>query len=291
MYELIQISDSCYYIESPAKIGLVLTEEGAVLIDSGNDKDAGKKVKRHLDANGWTLRAIYNTHSHADHIGGNQFLQAQTGCHIYARGLEADFTNHPWLEPAYLYGAQPPAQLRHKFLMAKDSAAEPLTQDALPEGLAMFPLPGHSFDMVGFRHADGIVYLADCLSSEATLGKYGIGFLVDPGAYIETLEAVKKMEARLFIPAHAAPTGDIRPLAQRNIDKVNEIADAIVRICAEPKSPEEILRQFFTDYGLTMNFEQYVLIGSTLRGYLAWLQDGGRVAAEFADNRLLWKQA
>ena len=45
MYELIQITDKCYYIESPAKIGLVKTGESEVcLIDSGNDKDAGKKL-------------------------------------------------------------------------------------------------------------------------------------------------------------------------------------------------------------------------------------------------------
>ena len=73
MYELIQVSESCYYIQSPAKIGLVKTgEDRVVLIDSGNDKDAGKKIRKHLDANGWTLEAIFNTHSHADHLGGNQ---------------------------------------------------------------------------------------------------------------------------------------------------------------------------------------------------------------------------
>ena len=47
MYELVQVSDTCFYIQSPAKIGLVLTGEQEVyLIDSGNDKDAGKKVKK-----------------------------------------------------------------------------------------------------------------------------------------------------------------------------------------------------------------------------------------------------
>ena len=96
MYELIQAAENSYYIQSPAKIGLIKVSDTEVcLIDSGNDKDAGKKVLKVLNANGWTLKAIYNTHSHADHIGGNQYLQKQTGCPIYAPGIEADFTNHP----------------------------------------------------------------------------------------------------------------------------------------------------------------------------------------------------
>lgn len=42
MYELIQVSDHCYYIESPAKIGVYVKEEKNVyLIDSGNDKEVG----------------------------------------------------------------------------------------------------------------------------------------------------------------------------------------------------------------------------------------------------------
>ncbi len=105
MYELVQVSENCYYIQSPAKIGLVrLSEERVCLIDSGNDKDAGKKIKKILDANGWTLYAIYNTHSHADHIGGNQYLQRMYGCPIYAPGIDRFFTEKPILEPAFLYG-------------------------------------------------------------------------------------------------------------------------------------------------------------------------------------------
>ena len=39
-----------------------------------------------------------------------------------------------------------------------------------------------------------------------------------------------------------------------------------------------------------MNFEQYVLVGSTVRSYLAWLKDEGRIRAEFSDNMLLWRR-
>ena len=119
MYELIQITDRSYYINSPSKIGLIKTDDKDVcLIDSGNDKDAGKKVLKIINENGWQLTAIYNTHSHADHIGGNKYLQSQTGCKIFAPGAECDFTNHPILEPAFLYGGFPSNDLRHKFLMA-----------------------------------------------------------------------------------------------------------------------------------------------------------------------------
>ena len=289
MYELTQVSKTCYYIQSPAKIGLVRTgQDEACLIDSGNDKDAGKKVKRILDSNGWSLRAVYCTHSHADHIGGNRYLQSQTGCKVYAPGIERDFTEHPILEPSFLYGANPPADLKHKFLMAQNCEALPLTDACLPDGIQMIPLPGHSWDMTGFRTSDNIVYLADCLSSRNTLDKYRIVFLVDVQSYLDTLESVRSMEAELFVPSHAEPTDQIAPLAEYNIEMVHETADEILRICTNPVSFETILKQLFDRYDLTMNFEQHVLVGSTVRSYLAWLKDRGLLDAVFQGNTLLW---
>ena len=83
MYELTQVSGNSYYIQSPAKIGLVrLNDTDVCLIDSGNDKEAGRKVRQLLDQNGWHLTAIYNTHSNAAHISGNQYQQNQTGCKV-----------------------------------------------------------------------------------------------------------------------------------------------------------------------------------------------------------------
>ena len=80
-------------------------------------------------------------------------------------------------------------------------------------------------------------------------------------------------------------------LAQKNIDKVQEIAEKITDICREPLCAEQILGRLFDDYGLAMNFEQYVLVGSTVRSYLAWLLDTGRLLAEFEENMLLWRRA
>lgn len=95
----------------------------------------------------------------------------------------------------------------------------------------------------------------------------------------------------MFIPAHAAPTESITELAEYNIQTVREIAERILQICRQPMNFERILQTLFTDYGLSMNFEQYALVGNTVRSYLAWLKDSGRMEAEFTDNLLLWHTA
>ena len=129
------------------------------------------------------------------------------------------------------------------------------------------------------------------LSSRETLDKYQIGFIYDVGAYIKTLEMVKTLKAKIFIPAHAAAAEDVSELAQYNIDKVYEIGEKIIELCKEPLSFEVILQKLFTEYGLEMNFEQYVLVGSTVRSYLSWLKDTGKLNTEFVHNMLLWEQA
>lgn len=289
MFELIQLTDKSYYIQSPAKIGIVkVSDDEVVLIDTGNDKDAGRKIKQTLEREGWKLKAIYNTHSNADHIGGNKFLQDRYGCPVYAPGIEADFTNHPVLEGAFLYGGFPTKELSHKFILAQESRALPLTEDVLPEGFEIIPLPGHFFDMAGFRTADGIVYLADALSSRETLDKYVIGFIYDVRAYLETLEMIKSMTAKLFVPSHAEPTEDIVPLAQYNIDKVNSIADKTVELCASPIGFDELLSKLFTEYGLTMTAQQHALVGSTVKSYLTYLCNEGRVNMIIEDNIMKW---
>ncbi len=292
MYELVQISEKCYYINCPAKIGVYVEDKDNVyLIDSGNDKDASRKVRQLLDRNGWHLTAILNTHSNADHIGGNKYLQAQTGCKIYAGGIEAAFTKYPLLEPSFLYGGYPCRDLRHKFLLAQESDVTDFSDEGLPKEIEVISLPGHFFDMVGFRMPDEVVFLADCISSRQTLDKYAVSFIYDVNAYLETLDKVERMEAAMFVPSHAEASADIKELVRYNRSKVYEVKKQILSICSKPLCFEEILQEVFRKYGLVMNFEQYVLVGSTIRSYLSWMKDEGGLAAEFQDNMLVWRVA
>ncbi|PKM73758.1 MAG: MBL fold metallo-hydrolase [Firmicutes bacterium HGW-Firmicutes-16] len=291
MFELVQVGPQSYYIMSPAKIGIYKPNETDVyLIDSGNDKDAGRKVRKILDEKGWTLKAIINTHSNADHIGGNRYLQQQYGCPIYAKGIEADFTRHPVLEPSFLYGGYPLKELRHKFLLAEESDVLDISDEGFPQELEVISLPGHFFDMIGIRTPDGTAFLADCISSRETLEKYRIAFIYDVAAYLETLDRVEAMEAKIFVPAHTEACSDLKELIEFNRTQIYEIADRIVAICETPQVFESILKQLFDGYGLAMSFEQYVLVGSTVRSYLSWLKDTGKVWANIESNCILWEK-
>lgn len=259
------------------------------MIDSGNSKDAGKRARQMLDANGWPLLGILNTHSHADHIGGNRFLQDRTGCRIFAHGIEGAFTEHPILEPAFLCGGCPCRDLRHKLLLAQESRVSPFTDPGFPSQIEVIPLPGHSFDMVGFRTPDNVMFLADCVASQATLSKYAVSFLYDVDAYLNTLDQVEAMETALFVPSHAEAAGDIRELVRYNRAKVHEVAARLLEICREPLPFEQILSRLFEFCGLTMSFEQYALVGSTVRSYLVWLRDSGRMEVGIRENLLLWR--
>lgn len=289
MYELHQVGERTYYVDCPAKMGIYRENDTDVyLIDSGNDKDAGRKIRKILDENNWRLAGILNTHSNADHIGGNQYLQQQTGCKVFTCGIEKAFTEYTILEPSFLYGGYPCKELCHKFLLAKPSEVTDISDSSFPKEIEAIPLKGHFFDMVGFRTPDDVVFLADCLSSKETLGKYRIGFIYDVAKYLKTLEYIKTLKAKAFVPAHAPAADDISELADLNINTVNEIAEKITEICKNPICFENILQRLFNDYGLTMSFEQYVLVGSTLRSYLSWLKDIGKLNAVFENNMLLW---
>lgn len=292
MYELEQVGPQSYYINSPAKIGIYAQSGREVyLIDSGNDKEAAKKVLKIADSKGWSIKGILNTHSNADHIGGNAFIQNKIGCPVFCSGIEADFTRHPVLEPSFLYGGYPCKDLRNKFLMAKESIVKDFSSPEFPKEVEIIPLPGHFFDMVGFRTPDNTVFLADCVSSRATLDKYGVTFIYDVAAYLETLSNIEELKADIFIPSHADPCNDINELAEINRQKVYEIEQVIKTICDTPKTTDDIISEIFRKFGLTMSIEQYVLVGSTVRSYLSWMKDRGVIDFATDNCTFLWKVA
>ncbi len=287
--ELCKVGEKTYYIKNPTNIGIYKVDnENVWLIDSGNDKDAGKKILKIVEENGWKVAGIINTHSNADHIGGNKVIKDRTNCKILGYGIEKSFSENPILEPSFLYGGYPFKNLRNKTLLANGTEVENINNN-LPEGLECINLKGHFFDMIGIKTSDDVYFLADSLFSEETIKKYHVFFIYDIKEYLNTLEQLKNLNGKLYIPSHCEATENIDYLIQLNKDKINEILNSIIEICEIEHTFEEILKEIFDKYNLTMNMNQYVLVGSTIKSYISYLVDENKITYIIENNRILWK--
>jgi glyoxylase-like metal-dependent hydrolase (beta-lactamase superfamily II) len=161
----------------------------------------------------------------------------------------------------------------------------------LPEGLEITRLDGHSFAMIGVKTPDDVWFLADSLTSRATLEKFHIPFLRDITNHLKTLLKVELLEGALFIPSHVNPMKDVRHLVEINRSKILEIIDKILSICKTPSSTEDVLKDLFDSYRLVMDINQYMLAGCSVRSFLSHLHGSGEIRLSFSDNRLMWETA
>ena len=289
--ELKQITENTYYIPGPTNLGLFVVDREVILIDSGNDESAGRKVYRLLEEKGWRLRKIINTHSNADHIGGNAYLQKKTGCDILATALESVWINEPYLEPFLLWGAFPFKALRNKFLQAQPSKVTHLinTEGIIADTpLQAYPLEGHFLQMIGVKTPDEVFFIADSLFSSDIINKYSLTVKSNIEKALETYSFLEKYSAQFFVPAHAQPTEDISDLIRVNREQIEKINEKIINYCAKPSSREKILQLLVRDYKLQLSSVQYVLTHITVSAHLSYLSDRQMIKPIFEEGKMLW---
>lgn len=292
---LTQLTNSTYYIPSPSNVGLYVKDNEVILIDSGSDKEAGRQILKILKEKNWKLSLIVNTHSNADHIGGNEFLQKRTDCRIAATAMEAALIENPVLESTILNGGFPHKRLRNKFLLAKASSVTDTISNSEPilnTSLNAVPLPGHFLGMIAVQTPDNVLFTADSIISDEILSKFHIHFLYDVRAHFETLEMLKNRKDELFVPSHGKPVGpgEFKALVEFNEHKIRENIDVVLDSAATGTTSEEILALVCGHYGIELNANQYVLISSTVRSILSYLLDEKLLDVSYNSDRMLWRR-
>ena len=292
--ELMHLAGQTYYIPGRVNVGVYRKDDSVWIVDSGLDDDAGRKIARWVEGENLTLRRIVTTHSNADHCGGNAFLRKRTECSVAATRLEAAIIEHPFLEPLLLWSAKPFGEITNKFLQSKPSDVDLLIENtgSFDESeLKAIPLPGHFLDMIGVRTPDDVLFAADSLFSRERIDKYSMMFVLDVEAALSTLDFLEKTEAKWFVPSHAQPTEDIRPLAEVNRAALLRVSELVLERCVEPATREEILKTLSDRFGLSMSVTEYVLNYAVAGAHLTWLRERGLVFPVVSEGRLLWKKS
>jgi glyoxylase-like metal-dependent hydrolase (beta-lactamase superfamily II) len=288
--EIRKIAGQVHYVPNPVNICVVYTKDSAVLVDSGIDENFARKLCRLLEK---PAKFLINTHSHADHCGGNAFLKDKFSVHILAPEIERQIIESPILEPFYLFGVAPPKELQTKFLMAKpcrvDETLEPGTLTLQDVTLSIVPLGGHSPNQVGVA-VDKVLFCADALFSKGAIEKYKMFVVYDVKNFLQTLDLLERSKYDFFLPSHGDLTGYITELLNLNRKVVENVSNEILKLLKTPRTFDELLTKLLNGFNIEVkNLVQYVLYRSTVHAYLSYLSDEGYVERDLVASSLLWR--
>ena len=210
------------YYRGPATVGLIKGATGWILIDTGVEAAVPKKIIKALREafNEPLLKVsgVVNTHAHADHCGGNRWLQNQFDMPIFASEGEQPYIAYPFLEPHYLFSAEAPKALKGKFFQAEASQVNQVIRfDSSLEKrqagdqaaivvdgveLTAVALPGHSKDMIGIITAEGICFCGDLLFTPIILEKHPLLFEHDYEQYLNALSWMATQSFKGYVLTH-----------------------------------------------------------------------------------------
>lgn len=286
--ELKQIGSKTFCIEHDTNIGIHFTDDGRMyLIDTGSEGD-GEKIDEILSREGWVPSCIINTHTHIDHIGGNEFLMRKYGIPAYCTDYDMAFAHYSELEAAYMNGGYPAEKLRTIFTHPGMIGFRSIEKET-PDGIDWTYLPGHSFGMIGIRTSDDIWFLGDSYLSRSFLKQYTFGFIYNVEAYIDTLKKLKEFKGSLFVPSHGIIESDIVETLEQNLRSVAEMCSMICETCREYRGQDEILQQMYERLRMHARPAQHALLSSTVKSYLTYLQDRNKLECRFVDNIMKWR--
>jgi len=293
-----QLSESVYYL--PGSVNSVIVSNGseAVLIDTGQDKDAGRRIKKACTALDVVPKIIINTHAHADHYGGNAFLLNNfDDLTVYGAPFESAIMQEPYLEPMYLFsGAQPPKELMNKWLLAKPSRVDKTLVEGdinlLGIDLKIIDTSGHAHKHFSVQ-IEEFLFAADALFGKDVLEKYPLPFGQHIGQQIESAKLLSKCDARLVLPGHGDLVEDIAALSSVNVDFFEHAAKTIQETVSNEvngTTTESILKYVADSLKINMqDLARYYLNKCVVMAYLSYLKELDKITVELKDNTLYWK--
>lgn len=304
--KLVQLSKHIYFLPFSTNIGVIAldsetTKKNIYLIESGNDETQADLIFQKISSffPDFELKAVINTHSHADHCGGNNYFKRKTNCQIWASKGEGALMECPTLETGLIWGGNPVQELKTPYFVAEVCQVDKTfsnTDTFFIENLKIevIPLDGHYIDQTGFLISDTdgkqVLFAGDALSGRNVISRYWIQYLFDEKRTKESLMRLSKIKADYYVPGHGQIVEHIEGLVELNILALLETENLILEELKEPKTSEQVLKAVADRNGINLKLSQYVLIGCTIRSYLSSLCDEGKIKYEIKDNTFFWSK-
>lgn len=296
--KLVELADGCGYLPGPVNVGLVWGPDGrAVAVDSGGDRDAARGLLRAVQARELRLVAVVNTHAHADHYGGNEYLvRQQPDLEVWAPELEEAVLRNPYLEPFYLFGACPPEALRNKWLMARPSPVHHVYSTAQAElqvaglFLRVHRADGHSARQAALGFGP-VCFAADSFFGPEVLQKYGVPFAHHVAGQLQTLEEMRGWPYEWFVPGHgeAVRRAELPAVLDANRLAVRQATEWVRAALGSGATTDEVVHRVAAQLPAPPSTPStYFLLRATVTAHLAYLLESGEVTWQLDCGALRW---
>lgn len=298
-----KLSTSVGIIRHTTNIGFVETDKGLFIIDSGVNAQDGKMIADCAEkiCPSKKIIAVINTHSHADHSGGNSYLKNNLDAQIWCTKTESSFLQNP-AAVAYMYwGGNPIEEIKNDTFVNLESVFPDRYIGEKPVEFSnikfeFIPLPGHFFDQTGILVTDKddgkkTFFLGDGFFGMTLLKKFWIPFMYDQELFRKSVTEIENTYSDFYIPGHGdiyLPS-NIHAIAEMNLIVTLETEFLILKLLRKkPMTSEELLKEIADYSGIKMKTGQHILIGTTLRSYLSNMEKRSLVSFEVKDNRMVW---
>lgn len=292
--ELTKIKGNTYYIQAPTNIGVyTFKNKSCLIIDSGINNSAARKIDEVLIQNGFAVRYIINTHNHIDHSGGNLHIVSEhTGCTVYASEKEKLYMENQELGNSMLCSASP--------IKIFEKSSKPLSVNYVldygtnkigDEKIEIIPLPGHSIEQIGVITPEKVCFTGDSVFSREIIQKYSIPVLYDISESLKTLEYAKEIDADYFVISHSPSVierDEFLKVVDLNIENIHKYADQILELLDQPMSREDIVENISILNDLSLNFKEYHLCFSTISAFITYFYENGLIDYSIEDGKLYY---
>lgn len=237
-----RIADDVYVFTSrryaQVTAGVVLTKEGAVLIDTLYYPDECRAIQQFVEERlGYPVRYVINTHYHADHTTGTYlYPSAVVISHARCRELLDTIGRDGLRQVKEQITEFADAELVLPNLVVRDGT---LDVEIGGRTIRLIHMPGHSPDLIGVHILDeNILFASDTMMPVPTIFD---GRMDD---IIESLKLVMEIKPDTVVQGHGEVVlrGEVNALIQDDIKYLNNITKKVQTLLASGGSMEQLAR-------------------------------------------------
>lgn len=222
----------------------------------------------------------------------------KTNCEIWITENEQGSLINPFLQPIISWGGNPLPEINSSYYVAEKTVPNKIINTneklTLNNGikLSFINLPGHYFEMIGILCENDnkkILFASDGIFGRKNIGKYWIPFLYDVKEFKNSLDKISSLNADFCIPGHGEPTSQIEETVELNKIAIISNEQCILEALKHKNQTQEDILKYVADKNeINLHIAQYMLIGCTIKAYLTFLYNEGKISYHIKENKMYW---